>query len=69
MTKQEMLWIASKYNGKWCSIEQMYYGDDCNHLEGEEGDRIKDEIANYMIEMNEIGTTAFYEKYKEFKLY
>jgi hypothetical protein len=69
MTKQEMLWIATKYHDKGYSIEAMYYSDECYYLGGEEGDKIKDEIAEYMVEINEIGTTAFYEKYKDFKLY
>jgi hypothetical protein len=69
MTKQEMLWIATRYKGKGYSIEQMYDGDDCYHLEGEEGDKIKEEIADYMVEIDELGRTAFYEKYKEFNLY
>jgi hypothetical protein len=36
MEKQEMLWIASKYNAKGYSQEQMRDGDDCYHLKGEE---------------------------------
>ena len=64
-----MLWIATKYNGKGYSQEDMRWGDDCYELSGEEGDRIKDEIAEYMEEMDDIGRIAFYEKYKEFNLY
>jgi hypothetical protein len=69
MEIQEMLWIASKYHGKGYSIEDMRYGDDCYHLKGEEGDAVKDQIAEYMVEIDDIGRTAFYEKYKEYKLY
>lgn len=69
MEKQEMLLIATKYNGKNCSIEEMCDSDDCYHLSRKEGDKIKEKIADYMVELEEIGTTAFYEKYKEFKLY
>lgn len=69
MEKSEMLWIATKYNGKGYSQEDMRWGDDCYELSGEEGDRIKDEIAEYMEEMDDIGRIAFYEKYKEFNLY
>lgn len=69
MEKSEMLWIASKYNTKGYSQEQMRDGDDCYHLKGKEGLDIKDEIADYMDEINDIGRIAFYEKYKEFKLY
>jgi hypothetical protein len=69
MEKSEMLWIASKYKGKGYSQEQMRDGDDCYHLSGEEGRKIKDEIADYMDELEDIGRIAFYEKYKDFKLY
>ena len=69
MDKAEMLWIASRYKGKGYSQEQMRDGDDCYHLSGIEGDKIKDEIAEYMEELEEIGRIAFYEKYKEFKLF
>jgi len=69
MDKQEMLYIASKYIGKGYSQEQMRDGDDCYHLKGEEGRAIKEEIAEYMEELQDIGRIAFYEKYKEYKLY
>ena len=69
MEKKEMLWIASKYQGKGYSQEQMRDGDDCYHLSGEEGRKIKYEIADYMNEYEDMGRIAFYEKYKEFKLY
>ena len=69
MDKQEMLWIASKYNAKGYSQEQMRDGDDCYELKGQEGEIIKDQIAEYMEEMDDIGRIAFYEKYKEYKLY
>lgn len=69
MEKQEMLYIVSKYNSKGYSKEQMRYGDDCYELTGDEGRAIKDEIAEYMDEIKDIGRIAFYEKYKEFKLY
>ena len=69
MEKSEMLWIASKYNGKGYSQEQMRDGDDCYELKGEEGRAIKDQIGEYMEEIEDIGRIAFYEKYKEYKLY
>lgn len=69
MDEQEMLWIASKYKGKGYSQEQMRDGDDCYELKGQEGEIIKDRIAEYMEEMDDIGRIAFYEKYKEYKLY
>lgn len=64
MTKEEMLWIASKYANKGYDFEQMKYGDD---LYGKE--ELADEVWEYVVECKEIGTTEFYEKYKEFKLY
>ncbi len=69
MEKSEMLWIATKYNGKGYSQELMRDGDDCYELSGEEGEKIKDEIAGYMEELEDVGRISFYEKYKEFKLY
>ena len=69
MTQEEKLFIASKYVSKGYSQEDMRHGDDCYKLTGDEGRAIKDEISEYMVEMEEIGSIAFYEKYKEFKLY
>lgn len=69
MEKQKMIWIASKYTAKGYSQEQMRDGDDCYELNGEEGRAIKDTIAEYMEEIVDVGRIAFYEKYKEFKLY
>ena len=64
-----MLFIATKYVSKGYSFEDMCYGDDCYHLSGYEGKEIKDEICGYMTELEDIGKVAFYEKYKDFKLY
>lgn len=69
MKKDKMLFIASKYNAKGYSIEEMMNGDDCYHLTGESGSLIKDQIAEYMEELSEIGRKQFYEKYKSYKLY
>ena len=69
MNKEEMLWIASKYCTKGYSAEQMRDGDDCYNLSGEEGYEIKNEIERYMDEFFDLGRIAFYEKYKEYKLY
>lgn len=65
MEKSEMLWIASKYKQKGYSFEQMLYGDDMYEATEEE----KDIVGEYMTEYEDIGRVAFYEKYKEFKLY
>ena len=64
MTKQEMLWAATRAVGKGYSFEEMSYGDD---LYGKE--EFADEVGEYMTELQEIGRAAFYEKYKEFKLF
>ena len=64
-----MLWIASRYIGKGYSQEQMRDGDECCELSGQEGRGVKDEIAEYMEEIQDVGRIAFYEKYKEFNLY
>jgi hypothetical protein len=69
MEKSKMIWIATKYFSKGYSEDQMRYGDDCYHLEGEEGEKVKDQIVDYMDEIKSIGTIAFYEKYKEYKLF
>jgi len=69
MEKEQMLWIATKYKSKGYSQESMRDGDDCYHLSGVEGRAIKDEIAEYMEEIDKIGRVAFYEKYKNFQLY
>lgn len=59
-----MLWIASKYADKGYDFEKMKYGDD---LYGKED--FADNVWEYVVECKEIGRKAFYEKYKEFKLY
>ncbi len=59
-----MLYIASKYFAKGYSYEDLKYGDD---LYGRE--KYADEVWEYVIELQDIGRIAFYEKYKEFKLY
>lgn len=64
MEKSEMLWIASKYVAKGYGYEEMKYGDD---LYGKE--HLADEVWEYAEELQEIGSTAFYEKYKEYKLF
>ncbi len=60
-----MLWIASKYKGKGYSYEDMIYGDETYDATDAE----KDEIGDYMTEYEDIGRVAFYDKYKEHKLY
>lgn len=64
MEESEKIWIASKYASKGYNYEQLKYGDD---LYGRE--EYADDVAEYMSEYDQIGSIAFYEKYKEFKLY
>lgn len=64
MEKSEMIWIATKYADKGYDFEQMSYGDD---LYGRE--QFADEVWDFVIEYKEIGSVAFREKYKKFKMY
>jgi hypothetical protein len=64
MEKQEMLWLASKAADKGWVFETLKY---CDDLYGKE--QYADEIWEYVDECRKIGTDAFYEKYKDYKLY
>lgn len=64
METSEKIWIASKYAAKGYSYEDLRYGDD---LYGKED--LADEVYEYVIEYKEIGSIAFKEKYKAYKLY
>lgn len=64
MEKSEMLWIASVAIAKNMDYEKLKYSD---YLYGNEN--IAHDIYEYVIECKEIGTIAFYKKYKDFKLY
>ena len=64
MEKHEMIWIATKYVAKSYTYEQMKYGDD---LYGRE--EFAEQVGEYMDELYKIGHDAFYEKYKEYRLY
>ena len=59
-----MLWIASKYADKGYKYDQLYYGDD---LYGKE--HLADDIWDYIVEYKQIGSIAFRQKYKDYKLY
>jgi len=64
MEKAELIYLASKYAAKGYDYEKMYYCDDFY------GDEEQAEACwDYVVEYNEIGSKAFYEKYKEYKLY
>lgn len=64
MTKAEMIWLASKAFDKNWDYETLLYSDDLYTQE-----YLADEVYEYVIEMKEIGSTSFREKYKEFNLY
>lgn len=67
MTKEEMIYIASKYAEKGYSFEDLCYGDDLYGRENK--DDLEEGIWDYVLEYKEIGSIAFREKYKEYKLY
>jgi hypothetical protein len=64
METSEMIYLASKFAEKGLDFETCMY---CDDLYGQE-DEI-DPIWEYVIEYKEIGSIAFKEKYKDFKLY
>lgn len=64
METKEIIYLASKFASKGTGYEQAMYSDD---LYGKEIDM--DIIWDYVVEYKEIGSIAFKEKYKEYKLY
>lgn len=64
MEASELIYLASKAFDKGWDFETLTYGDD---LYGKE--QYADEVWEYVEELQEEGRRAFYEKYKEFKLY
>lgn len=64
MEKKEMIWIASKAFAKNWDYETLKYSDD---MYGKE--QYVDEVYEYVQECKKTGSTPFYEKYKEYKLY
>lgn len=64
MDEADKLYIASKYFEKQYSFDQLYYGDD---LYGKE--QFADEIWDIIVEIQDIGRTAFKERYEGYKLY
>lgn len=70
MTTEEKIYIASKYCEKGYGYDDLRYGDDLYHLDGDDNkETIIDEIIDYMDEYRSIGSVAFREKYSEYKLY
>lgn len=64
MEESEKIYIATKAFDKNWDIEQLRYGDD---MYGKE--EFTDDVWEYVNELRDDGRTAFYEKYKEYKLY
>lgn len=64
MTKAEIIYLASKCFDKGWDYEKLMYGDD---LYGKEN--LADDVWEYVCELKDIGRTAFYIKYSEYKLY
>lgn len=64
MENKDLIWIATKAFDKGWDYETLKYGDE---LYGKE--QYVDDVWEYVVELSEIGTNAFYEKYKEYKLY
>lgn len=64
MEKQEILYMTTKAIAKGWNTDKLEYSDD---MYGRE--EYTDEVSEYMDEYLEVGRKAFYEKYKEYKLY
>lgn len=64
MEQSEIIYLATKAFDKRWDFETLMYGDD---LYGKE--QYADDVWEYVEELQEEGRKAFYEKYKEFKLY
>ena len=64
MLQSEIIYLASKAFDKRWDFETLKYGDD---LYGKETSA--EEVWEYVEELQEEGRKAFYEKYKEFRLY
>lgn len=64
MEQSEIIYLATKAFDKRWDFETLKYGDD---LYGKE--QYADDVWEFVEELQEKGSRAFYEKYKEFKLY
>lgn len=64
MEKEEMLWIATWAWSKNLDKGELRY---CDYMYGKED--LTDQVWEYVEELNEYGRVAFYEKYKDYKLY
>ena len=64
MTKEQKIWIASKFAEKGYGYETLFYSDNLLGLEVMERCVVAEEIWEYMEEYKEYGSIAFKEKYK-----
>jgi len=64
MDKDRMIWIASLAIGKGWDFEKLKWSDEMYSNMDE-----ADEVYEYVVECQEIGTLAWKEKYGELKLY
>lgn len=63
LTEEELIYKATYAIAKGLDYEKLQYSDDMYGHEDE-----TDEVWEYVVECEEIGTIAFKEKYKNFKL-
>lgn len=64
MEKEEMLWIATWAWSKNLDYEELGWSD---YMNGKK--EFLDQVWEYVEELNDNGRIAFYEKYKDYKLY
>lgn len=69
MVQADLLFLATKAFAKSWDNEQIYYCDELYEYTSIDKNLVMDTILDYMDELKEIGRKAFYEKYKEYKLY
>lgn len=70
MEFKDKVFIASKYAEKGYSYEDLSYGDDLYHLDGDDSkEEVLDDIWDLVTEYKEEGSKAFREKYRDYKLY
>lgn len=64
MTEERIIWVATWAAYKRYDYETLRY---CDYMNGYS--EFLDDVWDYVTELQEIGTTEFYEKYKRYKLY
>lgn len=64
MEKSELIYLATIVDAKDYDYEKMMYSD---YMYGKTDHM--DELWEYVEELNDYGRIAFYEKYKDYKLY